>query len=376
MHRIRTLGLLFMLCLGFVVRAEESFVSLNFEDALKKAATDHKLVLIDFFTTWCGPCKMLDKQTWPDAKVRALLQKHVVALKIDAEKEPELAKRYLVDAYPSMVILNADGTLKDKYVGFMPPAAFIEHFEATLAGKTSLDLAVMAVEKAGQADGDQMVRARYNRGQEYARAEKFAEALADYLWCWDEGMARNRNFTGVRNSYLLSELRELAHRYPAARDAMIERREQARRTMLAGSNPWAATSDFANLNSNLGEKEENLKVFRALPKGDPRRQWLGSYQDLLAARQYEDALEAEPAGRFRQRLAETEEALQDPRISPDRDLVAYLRDEGLRELLARIPALLATGNKNEAQELREFWLKFDSREETRKALDTACAGQD
>jgi thiol-disulfide isomerase/thioredoxin len=375
----RSLALLLMLGLCSLLRAAEPvsapFESLNFEDALKKAATEHRLVLIDFFTTWCGPCKMLDKQTWSNPEVQAALQEKVIALKIDAEKEAELAKRYNIDAYPSMVILTPDGTLKDKYVGFMPPSAFLEHFTATLSGKTSMDLAREAVEKAGRADDDALARARYTRGQELVRAGKDEEALADFLWCYDEGMVRAKAFSGVRSSYLLGDLARLASKYPAARDALLERRERARALMLSGPEQRGATSDFASINRSMGANQENLTVFRSLPKGDPRRQLLNAYEDLLAAKDYEEALEAEPASRF---LNTIDLFAQDVRgegaAREHPEFQAYAKVECRRRILARMPALIATGNKPEATQLRDLLLKLDPSDETRQTLDTICAG--
>ena len=68
-----------------------------------------KVILIDFVTTWCAPCKKMDKTTWKDKKVRAWLGEKTVALKIDAEKEKKLAKDYRVEMYPTIVLLKADG---------------------------------------------------------------------------------------------------------------------------------------------------------------------------------------------------------------------------------------------------------------------------
>ena len=107
---------------GSVFRTE------TFGSALEEAGTEGKLVLIDFFTTWCGPCKMLDQMTWPDPRVIDLLGTKTVPLKIDAEKEAELAKRYKVDAYPTVLFLKPDGTEVDRLIGYRDPAKFIEEF--------------------------------------------------------------------------------------------------------------------------------------------------------------------------------------------------------------------------------------------------------
>ena len=78
-------------------------------------------------------------------RVIDLLGTKTVPLKIDAEKEAELAKRYKVDAYPTVLFLKPDGTEVDRLIGYRDPAKFIEEFTWILAGKTSLTRARAAV---------------------------------------------------------------------------------------------------------------------------------------------------------------------------------------------------------------------------------------
>ena len=82
----------------------EPFAKTKFEDACTAATNDDKIVLIDFYTTWCGPCKLLDQKTWKDPEVIKLLESKTVSLKIDAEKETELAGRYRIDVYPTVLL--------------------------------------------------------------------------------------------------------------------------------------------------------------------------------------------------------------------------------------------------------------------------------
>lgn len=108
------------------------FEESSFEQALSKASQSGKLVFIDFFTTWCGPCKTMSREVFPLRSVGAAVNPHFVSMKIDAEKGEgaELARRYGVSAYPTMVVLSPDGTLRKSIVGARSAEQFIEEITA------------------------------------------------------------------------------------------------------------------------------------------------------------------------------------------------------------------------------------------------------
>lgn len=203
----------------------------QFDRAKAEAAKSNKILLIDFFTTWCAPCKRLEKETWNDPAVRAWMSEYCIDLRVDAEAEPALAQRYLVNAYPTILLLRADGTEMDRLVGFRDAATFLQEVTSSLNGKTSLSRAKDQL--AGHED-DPMERGRY--GDELARAGKYEEALKEYLWCFDEG-GRSLGYGGVRLSFLLSDIVNLGKRYPPAIRALEDRRDEAERRLLATAVP-------------------------------------------------------------------------------------------------------------------------------------------
>ena len=79
------------------------FHDLTFDEAVDRAGIEDRLVFVDFFTTWCVPCKEMDATTFKDARVATWLAEHTVALKVDAEANETLAKRYGVSSYPNYV---------------------------------------------------------------------------------------------------------------------------------------------------------------------------------------------------------------------------------------------------------------------------------
>lgn len=267
------------------------FRDLTLEAALEKAREEGKIVFIDFFTTWCGPCKQLDKTTWKDDEVVAWLQEKTVPLKVDAESHVEMAGRYGVDAYPTLAFINTDGELMDSIVGYRDAEEFLDEAKATLAGRGAL---VRAKEEAEAAGDDPMVRSRY--ADELARKGRHAEALDEYLWCFDHGLEHGPAFYGVRLSFLLGSIVRLGQVYPPALDALRERRDAAAVRVLEEGDYWAV-QDLAALSRELGEPEEALKVYdeiRTLPRtaGLLRQPLLEVViESLLEARRYADVVE-------------------------------------------------------------------------------------
>lgn len=90
--------------------AQTIFRDISYKDAVMAAKAEKKLVFIDFYTSWCGPCKMMMKNIFPLREVGDYLNAKFVCIKIDAEKGegPALAKRFGVKAYPTFIALGAD----------------------------------------------------------------------------------------------------------------------------------------------------------------------------------------------------------------------------------------------------------------------------
>ena len=116
--------------------AQTNFRDITYKEALAAAKAEKKLVFIDFYTSWCGPCKMMMKNIFPLKEVGNYLNSKFVCIKIDAEKGegPELAKRYQVKAYPTFVAINpAEEILMTKVGGSGSGSGFIGRIDRLIA---------------------------------------------------------------------------------------------------------------------------------------------------------------------------------------------------------------------------------------------------
>lgn len=96
------------------------FDKMNLEKAIKKAKSSGKLIFIDVYTTWCGPCKEMAATTFQDSEVGKLFNNKFINLKIDAENDadgPTISKAYTISGYPTLLFINGDGKLVKKLVG-------------------------------------------------------------------------------------------------------------------------------------------------------------------------------------------------------------------------------------------------------------------
>ncbi len=351
------------------------FRSISFEAAVKAANAEGKLVFIDFFTTWCEPCKRLDAQTWTDAAVGKLVGEKAVALKLDAEKEgKDLARRYKIEAYPTLLLLTADGTEMDRIVGFREPAIFTTEFAASVSGKTTLSQAIAAVSAVPEASRE-AVQARYNLGRMLGQKGQDAEALVEYLWCYDVGMLGVSSFTGVRNSFLISSIAQLGRKYPPALVALRERRDGAEGRMAADASNRGAAMDFASLNGALNENERTLKAFDALASGDPRREALlvRVYDLLIKAKRYGDAAKARPVAKMEQEFDRNSQQMAQMAATPRPDgrpdpFAGYVAQATVKN----VEVLAGSGQIDAARALGEKLLgKMEGKDEVKKQLHDA-----
>jgi thiol:disulfide interchange protein len=101
--------------------------STNFSASLDEAEKSNKLVLVDFYTDWCGWCKQLDKTTFADPAFMQYLTEHFIPVKLNAEDKGEgtrAAEQNDVTAYPIGIVFTPNGKALGRIMGYAEAGAY------------------------------------------------------------------------------------------------------------------------------------------------------------------------------------------------------------------------------------------------------------
>ena len=107
-----------------------AFASGTFDEALARARSEKRLLLVDVYTDWCGWCKKLDREVFGDARV-AEAARGLVAVRVNAEKEGEkVAQRYDVQGYPTVLFVDGSGSVVKRIDGYVDAAEMLRILKA------------------------------------------------------------------------------------------------------------------------------------------------------------------------------------------------------------------------------------------------------
>lgn len=180
-NMVRKLSFLLMMCLiaTSITSQGIEFFHGSWEEALQKAYEEEKVIFVDAFTTWCGPCKTMAKFTFTDEEVGNFFNDQFINIKLDMEKDEGMSwrRKYPVSAYPTLYFIDPEGEVVLKSVGGKKPADLLN-----LGAKASKgnDTSKKYAEK--YAEGDRSYDLMYRYVKALNRAKKPSLKIAnEYL---------------------------------------------------------------------------------------------------------------------------------------------------------------------------------------------------
>lgn len=126
MKKCLSVALVFASLLMFAQQSV-NFENSTFKEILSKAKKEKKLVFLDAFAAWCGPCKLMEKNIFPRENVKNYYNENFINARFDMEKGEgrEIAAKYGIRSYPTFLYLNGDGEVVHKTFGYMEEEDFL-----------------------------------------------------------------------------------------------------------------------------------------------------------------------------------------------------------------------------------------------------------
>ncbi len=192
MKKISTL-IAFIVCCMMAFGQGVHFEDLTLDEALAKAKAENKLVFMDCYTSWCGPCKWMATEIFPQKEAGDYFNPKFISVKYDMEKGEglKLKDKYKPSGYPTFLIIRPDGSIQHKMCGGRNLEATIARMEVGLNEKTCLDYLNQTYAQ-GKMDKMQLIRyflvlQEAGEGEMGAKVEKELDAtLSDAEKCTKE----------------------------------------------------------------------------------------------------------------------------------------------------------------------------------------------
>ncbi len=142
----------FVLCLAAKsAGAEEVRWRYDYSDARQEARQTGRPLLLDFSTEWCTHCKKLDVTTFRDPTVARTLNEQFIPVKLDGTREKRIVEALRIQAYPTIVLADADGKILKSVEGYLDARCFHDQLQGALAAIANPDWMNRAYQDATRA---------------------------------------------------------------------------------------------------------------------------------------------------------------------------------------------------------------------------------
>jgi thioredoxin 1 len=358
----------------------DMFSKSAFEASQAQAKTEAKLFLVDATATWCGPCKKMDKTTWVDDKVVAWVKQHAIAAQIDVDAQKETAVTLKIEAMPTIIVFK-DGKEYDRIVGYKSADELLEWLNGVLQGKHAIDKVIADAGDRNNPEAKINVEARMELAQSLASNKKFDLATDEFLWLWEHMLEHNQGYSGVRVSFMASDMTKLAEQYEPAKVAFTKLRDAARQKMDAGSKNRDVILDWFVL-CEIVDDEDGILAWFDKAKDEKKSAAVISTMnyklfDLLVEHQrWADAglLEKDPvaAAQTSVDMDKLTSKMNQGDDQFDAETKAMLKKQGNQRLFnnfaQRYACCLAAEKNDEATDIAKIFLEYQNNTEARVAL--------
>jgi thiol-disulfide isomerase/thioredoxin len=148
------------------------FFTGSWEQALARAETENKLIFVDAYAEWCGPCKLMDARVFPQEQVGDFFNEHFISVQYDMEKaeSADFRRFHTANAYPTLLFISPENELVHRVVGARRSAQLIRDAETALSKVDRLDQLQAAYKKAPNSEtAYAYVRALLRKGEPHLK---------------------------------------------------------------------------------------------------------------------------------------------------------------------------------------------------------------
>lgn len=370
------------------------FSGLSVAAARERAEAEDRLLLLDFTAEWCGPCKHMEATTWRDSRVVEWVGSHAVAVQVDVDRQPAVARALEIQALPTVVV-ERGGREVDRSQGRMSARELLRWIDhaadpASPDDFVAADLTAKVPYTHVPDRGSSNAFARLSKAQEALDAGRYDEALPELEWLWAHGAQQQPSFAMGRWTALPKSMQALAEKYPPALDCYGQLLDAAQREIDADHVGVSIWTDWLGLIELTGERpriedwyERHRDADASIDAGRYWRcSWIADtiYATLLEQKRYADAgrVYREPLAVLERRRDLLDMIQSMPTGSPAGIAmgVALAASGGpakgldaLREMAASMSAtLIAAGRDDEAVEVGTWLIAYADDGASRKAL--------